>query len=105
MLHSKITTEKGKRNISFEKHPWVFSGAISTIENGVKDATIVEIVSWDKSFLGMGHYQSGSSIAIRIISFEPTCNRLEFLEIENFSKLMRYRKAVNLPNQKLTVTD
>ena len=97
MLYSKITLKKGKEISVLRKHPWVFSGAISTIENGVKDATIVEVLSWDKSFLGMGHYQSGSSIAIRVISYEPTAIDLNFWKLK-ISAAIRYRKAVNLPN-------
>ncbi|MFZ1454562.1 MAG: class I SAM-dependent rRNA methyltransferase [Saprospiraceae bacterium] len=99
MLHSIITLKKGKEISVLRKHPWVFSGAISTVDNGVKDGTIVEIVSWDKSFLAMGHYQSVSSIAVRIISFEPTPIDLNFWKLK-ISAAIQYRKAVSLPNQK-----
>jgi 23S rRNA (cytosine1962-C5)-methyltransferase len=68
---SKITIKKGKEISLLRKHPWVFSGAIAKMENeNIQDGEVVEIVSWNKLFLGLGHYQGRTSIAIRIISFE-----------------------------------
>jgi 23S rRNA (cytosine1962-C5)-methyltransferase len=94
----KIIIKKGKEISILRKHPWVFSGAIAKIENEIiQDGEIVEILSWNKIFLGLGHYQGGASIAIRIISFENILIDLEFWNMK-ISKASEYRKAVGLPN-------
>lgn len=50
-------------------HPWVFSGAIASKSNNLSEGDLVKIFSYDKEFLGIGHYQIGS-IAVRILSFQ-----------------------------------
>lgn len=49
-------------------HPWVFSGAIAYKPNNLTEGEIVKVLSSEKEFLGIGHYQIGS-IAVRILSF------------------------------------
>lgn len=50
-------------------HPWVFSGAIASTSEGLQEGEVVKVLSTDRTFLGVGHYQEGS-ISIRILSFE-----------------------------------
>lgn len=49
-------------------HPWVFSGAIGTIEGEVYDGALVRINSQKGEPLGVGHWAEGS-IAVRMLSF------------------------------------
>ena len=56
-------------------HPWVFSGAIRSIELDVdyphaqpQEGEIVKVVDCKGKTLGVGHYQIGS-IAVRILEF------------------------------------
>lgn len=49
-------------------HPWVFSGAIGTIEGEVYDGALVRVNSQKGEPLGVGHWAEGS-IAVRMLSF------------------------------------
>lgn len=49
-------------------HPWIFSGAIASIEGTVHDGALVSIVSHKREPLGVGHWGDGS-IAVRMLSF------------------------------------
>ena len=49
-------------------HPWVFSGAISHIDEGIKEGEVVNVLNVNGVFIGRGHYQVGS-IAVRILTF------------------------------------
>ena len=51
-------------------HPWVFSGAIQSIEGNPEEGDLVEVYGTNQRFLAIGHYQIGS-IAVRILSFKP----------------------------------
>jgi 23S rRNA (cytosine1962-C5)-methyltransferase len=53
-------------------HPWLFSGAIATVDKDVREGDIVEVYSHDRRFLAIGHYQPESSIALRVLAFEQT---------------------------------
>ncbi len=49
-------------------HPWVFSGAIQSMDGTPQEGDIVQVRDSRHQFLGIGHYQVGS-IAVRILSF------------------------------------
>lgn len=49
-------------------HPWVFSGAIASVEGEIFDGALVRVCSHRGEPLGIGHWGEGS-IAIRILSF------------------------------------
>ena len=50
-------------------HPWVLSGAIASKSSNLSEGDLVNVLSFEKEFLGIGHYQVGS-IAVCILSFE-----------------------------------
>ena len=65
----KILLKPGKDQSILRYHPWIFSGAIKTIEGKPAEGELVIVYSDKNEFLAIGHYQIGS-IAVRIISFE-----------------------------------
>ena len=52
-------------------HPWIFSGAIYSIEDAdsLAEGDLVDLYSSKGEFLARGHYQIGS-IAVRVLTFE-----------------------------------
>lgn len=49
-------------------HPWIFSGAVATVEGDVCDGALVSVFSHRGEPLGVGHWGLGS-IAVRMLSF------------------------------------
>lgn len=66
---NKIILKKGRDESLRRFHPWVFSGAVNTIDGSPKEGELVEVDSIDGHFLAYGHYQIGS-ISVRILSFD-----------------------------------
>lgn len=64
-----IYLKRGKEESLKRFHPWVFSGAIQHMDDGIAEGDIVDVLSNNGKFLGRGHYQIGS-IAVRILTFE-----------------------------------
>ena len=67
-----IHLRRGKEESLLRRHPWVFSGAIESITEGVKPLTegdIVDVVTKQGDFIARGHWQIGS-IAVRVLTFE-----------------------------------
>ena len=67
-MHKKVTLKPTKEKSILRRHPWVFSGAIKNIEQGIINGDIVEIINNKGRFLGYGHYNEGS-IAVRLFEF------------------------------------
>lgn len=70
MSYCKVFLKPRKEESLLRFHPWVFSGAIQSIEGTPQEGELVEVYGANNHFLAIGHYQIGS-IAVRILSFKP----------------------------------
>ena len=64
-----IYLKKGKEESLKRFHPWIFSGAIARMDDGIEEGDIVRVFTHSGDFIAVGHYQIGS-IAVRVLSFE-----------------------------------
>ena len=104
-MHEKrpaLTLKRGKEASLKRHHQWLFSGAIKENKGSmINDGAMVDIYSHRGEYLGMGHYQSGASIAVRILSFTPVDeNKLWQNKIQ---KALEYRKRIGITD--LTYTN
>lgn len=67
---STVKLKKGRDKSVLRKHPWIFSGAILSLEDVTVNGKTVEVISFDGKFLGYGAYSLQSQIAIRLYSFD-----------------------------------
>ena len=61
-----ITLKRGKEESLLRFHPWVFSGAIAHLPEGLEEGETVRVEAADGRPLGVGHYEIGS-IAVRLL--------------------------------------
>lgn len=79
MTTKTIQLKKGKEESLKRFHPWIFSGAILRMDDGIEEGELVKVVTFDKGFIAIGHYQIGS-IAVRVLSFRDITIDQEFWE-------------------------
>jgi 23S rRNA (cytosine1962-C5)-methyltransferase len=99
--YQKLTLHTGKDHSLKRFHPWVFSGAIKSIEGKISEGQIVEIYSSKGQYLATGHYSPGASIAVRIISFEQRDIDHSFW-VEKIKEAYEFRKRINLANSNIS---
>ena len=63
-----LQLKRGKEDSLLRFHPWVFSGAIQHVDEGIAEGEVVRVLKNDGGFIAIGHYQAGS-IAVRVLSF------------------------------------
>ena len=68
MIYKKIQLRRGKEESLKRFHPWVFSGAIQRMDDGIQEGELVRVVTNEGDFIAVGHYQQGS-IAVRVLTF------------------------------------
>lgn len=68
-MYKNLYLKRGKDASLLRYHPWVFSGAVARMDDGLTEGEIVRVLDVNGSFLAMGHFQIGS-IMVRILSFE-----------------------------------
>lgn len=67
--YKKVYLKKGKEDSLKRFHPWIFSGAIHHMDDGIEEGDIVKVITAQGDFIAVGHYQIGS-ISVRVLSFE-----------------------------------
>lgn len=97
MIIVKLKPKKEESLLRF--HPWVFSGAIQSIQGKPAEGEEVEVVDNQGNFLAIGHYQIGS-IAVRVLTFnnEKTDNDFWKKKIEQAYTLRKGLGLVNPPD-------
>lgn len=65
----ELRLRRGKEESLDRFHPWVFSGALTSMPDDVDEGSLVRVVAHDGRVMGVGHFQIGS-IAVRMLSFD-----------------------------------
>lgn len=68
-MYKSIYLKRGKEESLKRFHPWIFSGAINRMDEGIEEGDIVKVFTNSNDFIAVGHFQIGS-IAVRVLSFE-----------------------------------
>ena len=93
-MYKQIQLRKGKDESLRRFHPWVFSGAIQRMDDGIEEGEVVRVVTNAGDFIAVGHYQQGS-IAVRVLSFSDVQIDDEFWHSRLLSALTM-RQAIGI---------
>ncbi|RMG69426.1 MAG: class I SAM-dependent rRNA methyltransferase [Bacteroidetes bacterium] len=87
----------GKDRSVRRRHPWIFSGALAPLPEGLTEGEVVEVYDDAGEYLATGHYQIGS-IAVRILSFAKVDVAAPFWR-EQLERAIRWRRQLGLGSQ------
>ena len=93
-MYKTIKLRNGKDQSLKRFHPWIFSGAIARMDDGIAEGDIVRVVDTKEEFLAIGHYQIGS-IAVRVLSFTDIDINDSFW-FSRLDKALQARRACNI---------
>ena len=67
-LLKKVYLRRGKEESLKRFHPWIFSGAVERMDDGIEEGDIVDVITSGGDFIARGHFQRGS-IMVRVLTF------------------------------------
>lgn len=102
MMYKQIQLRKGKEESLHRFHPWVFSGAILCMDDGIEEGEVVRVVTNSGDFIAVGHYQQGS-IAVRVLTFADVVIDDEFWH-SRLSSALKMRQAIGIADNPLNNT-
>ena len=94
----KIYLKKNKEESLKRLHPWIFSGAILIMDEGIAEGDVVDVVGYNGEFIGKGHYQIGS-IAVRMLTFSEEEIDEAFWQ-KRLSSALQMRIAIGVADNK-----
>ena len=86
IISGKVILKKGKEGSIKRFHPWIFSGAIQSLEGNPEDGDWVHVTDSWGHILGVGHYQKGT-ITVRVVSFSNEVQTEKIWEEKIISKM------------------
>lgn len=66
---NRIYLRRGKEESLQRFHPWIYSGAIASIDGKPEEGDVVEVFTSQREYIATGHYQIGS-IMVRVLTFD-----------------------------------
>ena len=87
----RVILKPGKEKPIQGRHPWIFSGAIDTIDDNYETGDLVRVLSSQNQFLGTGYLNPRSQIAVRMLAFEETAIDRNFFS-EKIDAALRLRE-------------
>ena len=93
-MYKKLYLKKGKEESLKRFHPWIFSGAVAAVDDGVEEGEIVRVLTASDDFIAVGMFQIGS-IAVRVLSFRDVAINDEFWT-SRLQSAWQMRKAIGL---------
>ena len=93
-MYKEIRLKRGKEESLRRFHPWVFSGAILKIDEGIAEGDVVRVLANSGDFIAVGHYQEGS-IAVRVLTFSDVQIDDEFWH-SRLSSALNMRQAIGI---------
>lgn len=96
-----LRLKHGKEQSLDRFHPWVFSGALTSMpdveRDGIEEGDIVAVETSDGRFIGLGHFQIGS-IAVRMLTFNADEAIDEAFFTRRLSQAAAMRRNIGLPS-------
>lgn len=71
MITSQVILKKGREKSVNNRHPWLYSGAISRVEGNPTDGDVVDVWNNRARFVARGIYNSKSQIRVRLLTWNP----------------------------------
>lgn len=96
-----VQIHRNKVGAILRKHPWIFSGAITSNTDTFSDGEIVTVVDAKNNFLARGHFQH-ATIAVRVLTFDDLELNQAFFN-DKIAKAIQLRMSLNLITKENTI--
>jgi 23S rRNA (cytosine1962-C5)-methyltransferase len=71
MITKQVILKKGREKSVKNRHPWLFSGAISRVEGNPANGDVVDVWNSRARFVARGIYNEKSQIRVRLLTWNP----------------------------------
>lgn len=75
-------------------HPWIFNNEVDTVEGEVSGGETVEVLSYDKKFVGKGYINPKSQILVRLLTRDKKDEINEEFFLRRIRECWEYRKKL-----------
>ncbi|MCY7387742.1 MAG: class I SAM-dependent rRNA methyltransferase [Burkholderiales bacterium] len=66
----KMMLKSGREKSLLRRHPWIFSGAVQSVDDGTTSGDVIRVQTVDGGFLAYAAFSAKSQIIARVLSFD-----------------------------------
>lgn len=88
----EIKLKKGKEKAVFQRHPWIFSGALDRVKGSPENGEVVKVTDAAGEFLAYGYFNDQSRVAIRLIEWDENTSINETWYQEKITSAIKLRE-------------
>ncbi len=70
--HATVVLKRDREKPVRNRHPWIFSGAIDSIDGEVQDGDLVRVHDSHGTYLATGYINRRSQIVVRLLTWDPS---------------------------------
>ena len=71
MITKQVILKKDRDKSAKNRHPWIFSGAVSRVEGDPADGDVIDVWNSRARFVARGIYNEKSQIRVRLLTWNP----------------------------------
>lgn len=90
-LPSKVLLKPRKAQPFFNRHPWVYQGAIARVEGKPAPGTLVRVESAENKFIAHGLYNPHSQLSVRLYSWDENQPFDDAMIVARLERAIRFR--------------
>jgi len=90
----RVVLRRRRAQPFFYRHPWVFSGAVARVPEGLPDGALVDVVSDTRQWIGRGFYNSRSQIRVRLFLWDADRPVDDDLWRDRLDRAIRLRRDI-----------
>ena len=84
----------GREKSLLRRHPWIFSGAVKSVDAGTQSGDVVSVKGADGRFLAQAAYSEQSQIVARVLSFDEKENINDAFYAKRIAAAIARRKSI-----------
>lgn len=93
-MTARVILQPRRARPFYGRHPWVYAGAIASVEGDPADGDVVDLCSHTGNFVARGLYNSRSKIRVRLYSWSPSIALDEAFFRERLAAAWRLRTSI-----------
>jgi 23S rRNA (cytosine1962-C5)-methyltransferase len=91
---TKVVLKKKISNRVENGHPWIFANEVNTIDGAPEGGDIVDVLTYDKKFIGRGYINPKSQIIVRLLTRKKNEEINEAFFYERLSQAWAYKSRL-----------
>lgn len=97
-VKGKVRLKRGRERPVLNRHPWVFDGAVASIDGDLQPGDVVDLLDADGNWLARGWVNPNSSLMVRLLTWDEGERIDEDFVCGKLEDAIKFRERLRIPS-------